>query len=278
MFNKIRNNCCIHVFDFSLILLLSLFYISTESVNAENELKVAVSISPQETFVNKIAGDRVEVVTVIPPGNSPANYAPSPRQMTNFSDADIYFSLGLPAEKAGILSKVRSFNKDIKIIRLDKLIHEKFKSRKLNNGNRDPHIWLSPIRIKEMIDIMQNEFIKMDDEYKSEYRKKADLYKSELTELNSYIESKLANLEKKTFIIYHPVLGYFAQDYDLRMVVIEKDGKKAAPRRIQKIIDLGQKKKIRSVFYQNTSASRQAEIIAEELGGSTIEINPFASN
>ena len=275
MFKRIKdNNMQILIFPF--ILLLSFCHLSTSSVNAGNKLKVAVSIVPQKTFVKEIAGDSVEVITVIPPGYSPANYAPSPKHMKDFSDADIYFSLGLPAETAGILSKINSFNKDIKIVRLDKKISQKYSTRKLHNGKKDPHIWLSPKRVKTMIDIMEDELIKING--KAKYRKKAEQYKSRIADLDRYIENKLENLDKNTFIIYHPVLGYYAQDYDLKMVVIEKDGKKAAPRRIQKIIDIGMKNKIKSVFYQKTATSRQAKIIAEELGGKTIKINPFDSN
>ncbi|MDD3024913.1 MAG: zinc ABC transporter substrate-binding protein [Syntrophomonadaceae bacterium] len=47
------------------------------------KLRVAVSIVPQATFVGAVGGDMVEVVTMIPPGASPENYAPSPRSWNN---------------------------------------------------------------------------------------------------------------------------------------------------------------------------------------------------
>ena len=45
---------------------------------------VTVSIPPQSTFVEKVCGDLVDVITMIPPGGNPANYEPTPMQKENF--------------------------------------------------------------------------------------------------------------------------------------------------------------------------------------------------
>ena len=266
-----------------IITLCSIFFISSinlveSTIFAKKRIKVAVSILPQKKFIEEIAGKKVEVVTVIPPGYSPTNYSPSPREMSNLSDAKLYFSLGLPAEKAGILSKIRSFNQNIRVIRLDKRVFEKYSSRKFSSGSIDPHIWLSPRRVEYMIEIIKTNLAKLDKENKQIYKENAKVYKNKINKLDDYIHNNLNSLNKDTFIIYHPVLGYFAKDYNLNMVVIEKEGKKAAPRHIQEIIDLGHERKIKSVFYQKTVTSRQAEMIAEELGGKTIKIDPFSLN
>ena len=46
--------------------------------NTEYKINVAVSIVPQETFVRAVGGDKVDVTTMIPPGKSPENFAPTP--------------------------------------------------------------------------------------------------------------------------------------------------------------------------------------------------------
>ncbi len=69
------------------LLVLSLLVLTAcSNNNSENndKLKIAVSIVPQETFIKKIAGELVDVVVMIPPGSSPANYQPSPKEMTAF--------------------------------------------------------------------------------------------------------------------------------------------------------------------------------------------------
>jgi zinc transport system substrate-binding protein len=83
---------------------------STNTVKNE-KVKVAVSIVPQESFVKAVGKDLVEVTTMIPPGHSPANYEPSPKEMIGLSNASMYFAIGVPTEKANILTKLEDLNK-----------------------------------------------------------------------------------------------------------------------------------------------------------------------
>ena len=71
----------------------------------KEKIKIAVSIVPQATFVKAVGGDWVDVVTMIPPGNSPSNYQPTPKEMTNLSEAEIYFAI-----EASIYHKCNGFN------------------------------------------------------------------------------------------------------------------------------------------------------------------------
>ena len=52
----------------------------------------------------------------------------------------------------------------------------------------------------------------------------------------------------RSFIIYHPALGYFARDYGLNQLSIEFEGKNPSPAQIRKLVDIAQKEKINTVF------------------------------
>jgi len=246
--------------------------------NADSKLLVAVTIAPQKNFVEAVGGKRVEVVTMIPPGNSPGNYAPSPKEYIKFSDADIYFSIGVPADKVNILPRTRDFNEKIEIIRLDEEVAKKIDDRYFAPGKRDPHIWLSPERVKVMIDIIAIELSEKDKEHADFYQENAKKYKSKLNKVDNEIKDIMQNLNNKSFIIYHPSFGYFADEYGLEMIAIEKDGKEATAKRLQEIIDRARKENIKVVFYQKEIDSRQSEAIAEEIGGKTVQIEPLAED
>ncbi len=246
--------------------------------NADSKLLVAVTIAPQKNFVEAVGGKKVEVVTMIPPGNSPGNYAPSPKEYIKFSDADIYFSIGVPADKVNILPRTRDFNEKIEIIRLDEEVAKKIDDRYFAPGKRDPHIWLSPERVKVMIDIIAIELSEKDKEHADFYQENAKKYKSKLNKVDNEIKDIMQNLNNKSFIIYHPSFGYFADEYGLEMIAIEKDGKEATAKRLQEIIDRARKENIKVVFYQKEIDSRQSEAIAEEIGGKTVQIEPLAED
>ena len=88
-----------------LLIVVILFTGCGEKEIKDKDIKIAVSIVPQETFVKAVAGDLVSVTVLIPPGNSPANYQPSPKQMIDFNEADIYFSIGVPTLENSNLRK-----------------------------------------------------------------------------------------------------------------------------------------------------------------------------
>lgn len=253
------------------------------NISNEERITVAVSIVPQETFVKAVAGELVDVITMIPPGNSPANYQPTPKQMTKFSESQVYFSIGVPTEEANILPKAEDLNRNIKIVSLDDKVGEVYEHRALKGcgccaGKKDPHIWLSPKRVKVMIEVIKDELISLDQDNKSTYEKNADTYIAKLDMVDQEIKEALDEFKGQSFIIFHPAFGYFADDYGLKMVTIEGQGKKGTAVKVQEVIDFAKKENIKFVLYQEEFDSQQAETIANEIGGEVVKVAPLAPN
>lgn len=262
-----------------LFLIMSLLLVACQNnIETDNKLKVAVSIVPQKTFVKAVGGDLVNVVTMIPPGNSPANYAPSPKELTKFSESDIYFSIGVPADLVNILPKAKEFNSNIKIVKLHERVKNVYKERNFSSNSRDPHIWLSPKRVKVMIKIIKEELGEIDNINKEIYIENANKYIEKLNKLDEDIKDSLDKIKNNTFIVYHPIFGYFADDYGLEMLAIEKDGKEATPQRLQEIIDIANNRNIKTVFYQAEIDSKQSRAIVEEIDGKAVLIKPLAED
>jgi zinc transport system substrate-binding protein len=272
---------------------------TTSTDNEKNDtetLTVAVSIIPQETFVKKVAGDSVNVVTMIPPGSSPSSYEPTAKEMTELSESSIYFSIGVPTEKANILPKLTDFNENIKEVSLQEAVEKSYSPRYFSEGEEhthedenseehedehedgsyDPHIWMSPKRVIVMVESIRDEFIELDSENEELYNSNADKYINELKEVDSEIQETLNSVDNKSFIIFHPSMGYFADDYNLEMKAIEEDGKDATAKKIQTVIDFANENNIKVIFYQEEFDDSQAETIAEEIGGSTLKLAPLA--
>ncbi|MCK5200662.1 MAG: zinc ABC transporter substrate-binding protein, partial [Spirochaetales bacterium] len=66
----------------------------------EHTITVFTSILPQKYFVERIGGDRVEINVLVGPGKNPAIYDPAPSQVVALSQADIFFTVGVPFEQA----------------------------------------------------------------------------------------------------------------------------------------------------------------------------------
>lgn len=241
-----------------------------------DKLWVAVSIVPQATFVQAVGGERVAVATMIPPGANPENYAPTPQTMAQLSQAKLYFSIGVPAETSGILPRLNQINSQMKVVDLAARVDQVYPAREFSPGEKDPHRWLSPKRVKEMITTIESELVAADPQGEELYRKNAAAYRSQLDKLDADIRSSLSDLAGHSFIVYHPAMGYFADDYGLKMIALEEEGKPATAQSMQAVIDQAKKEGIKVVFYQAEMDSKQAESLARELGGKAELIAPLS--
>ncbi|MBN1776697.1 MAG: zinc ABC transporter substrate-binding protein [Clostridiales bacterium] len=291
------------------LFLLTVFSAAAVAQDANAAVTVAVGIVPEATFVKAVAGDLADIVTLVPPGNSPANYQPTATEMQQLSDAAVYFTLQMPTEQANILPKVSDFNADVKIVDLREAVaavypllnmgeendydedhdfghdadHEEDHNEDNEDGNEgheytgvDPHVWLSPKRAIVMVQTIAEELSAIDPANRETYRANAAAYIAKLEALDSYIQEKTEVMPNKSFIIYHAAYGYFADDYGLTMVAIEIEGKQATAAELQQVIDYAREQGISTVFYQAEFDDNQAATVAEEIGGTVAQAAPLS--
>lgn len=82
-------------------------------------VNVVVSILPQQTFVEKIGGDKVNVTTMVKPGSDPHSYEPKPSQMVALSKAQLYFPIKIEFENAW-LPKFKEQNAQMQFVQMIK--------------------------------------------------------------------------------------------------------------------------------------------------------------
>ena len=263
----------------SLILCSSSLFISgcatSQSKKKDSsKIQIAVSIVPESTFVEAVGKDHVEVTTMIPPGSSPETYEPTPKQMTEFSKSDLFFSIGMPLEKNQLIPNL---NTKTKVVSLDKAVQKQYPDLKLGE-ERDPHIWLSPKRVIVMIDTIVEELSKIDPQNTAFYQKNGDSYKDQINAVDLKIQKSLLPIKNRKIIVFHPAFGYLADDYQLEMYALEEEGKESTPEHLRQMIDLAKKEHIKVIFYQAETDSNQSKAFAEELGGKTVQLEPLAKD
>lgn len=263
----------------SLILCSSSLFISgcatSQSKKKDSsKIQIAVSIVPESTFVEAVGKDHVEVTTMIPPGSSPETYEPTPKQMTEFSKSDLFFSIGMPLEKNQLIPNL---NTKTKVVSLDKAVQKQYPDLKLGE-ERDPHIWLSPKRVIVMIDTIVEELSKIDPQNTAFYQKNGDSYKDQINAVDLKIQKSLLPVKNRKIIVFHPAFGYLADDYQLEIYALEEEGKESTPEHLRQMIDLAKKEHIKVIFYQAETDSNQSKAFAEELGGKTVQLEPLAKD
>ena len=80
-----------------------------------DKLQITVSIVPQRYFVQRIAGDHVQINVMVSPGNNPATYEPKPEQLKALSKSAAYMSIGVPFESAW-LDRILATNQEMLLV------------------------------------------------------------------------------------------------------------------------------------------------------------------
>jgi zinc transport system substrate-binding protein len=235
---------------------------------------VAVSILPQQTFVKAVCGELAEVVVMVPPGYSPEHYEPTPQDMIKLSAAEVYFSIGVPVEATSVFA---TLPETTELVSLDEACAKVFNELSID-GERDPHIWLSPKRAAVMVQTIAEAMGGLDPENADTYSANAEKYIAELEAAAAEIRLVLEDIPQRSFIVFHPAFGYFADEFGLNMYALEKNGKEATAAVLMEMADFAKEQGIEIVFYQAEVDSSQSAAFAEEIGGRTVMLDPLSGD
>ncbi len=79
-------------------------------------------------------------------------------------------------------------------------------------------------------------------------------------------------------MVFHPSWGYFAKDYDLEQVAVEIEGKEPKPNQMGKLIQQAKAQNIHVIFTQPQFSTKSAKLLASEISGEVVLIDPLAEN
>ena len=257
---------------------------------AGKKLAVFVSIPPQKYYVQQIGEQRVDVQVMVQPGASPATYEPRPRQVAAISRTHIYFAIGVPFEKIW-LKKIAAANPNMQVVHTDQGIQKipmaanhtksedhRGKDHQDHHGELDPHIWLSPTLVMTQARTILNALVEIDPGHRAVYEANTQVFVSKLAALDADLKITFAGKQGFQFMVFHPSWGYFARTYGLQQVPVEIEGKDPKPAQLKALIEHAKKKHINIIFVQPQFSSRNAELVAKEIGGQVIFADPLASD
>ena len=236
---------------------------------SDDQISVIVSILPQKEFVERIGQEKVSVMVMIPPGASPATYEPGPGQLRDLSRAELYVRIGhIPFEKAW-MSKIAAANPNMKI--LDS-------SEGIEIIENDPHIWLSPALVRIQVEHIAGSLIEIDPDNEDYYTRNKESYLRDLDDLDAEIRRNLSGISNRKFMIFHPSWGYFAREYGLEQIPIEVEGKEPSASDLVRLVETAKADNITVVFAAPQFNPESARVIAEEIGGTVVSIDPLAED
>ena len=241
---------------------------------------ITVSILPQKTFVEKIAGTDFKVNVLIPPGASPAAYTLLPSQLKDIASSVIWFRIGYIGFEHSWKEKIEQANTSMKVVDLSEgldLIADAVEQHgdHVHMNGVDPHVWLSPVLVKQMAKRIYDELILLKPEKTAEYKTNYLRFIKECDQLNIELKNKLRPFKGRKIIVFHPSLSYYARDYGIEQYSLESGGKEPTPQHMAKVVNLAKRENINVIYIQSEFDRDHARVFAEEIDGTVIQVSPL---
>jgi zinc transport system substrate-binding protein len=305
------------------MIIIAVVFVMFTTTSWAEKIPVAVSITPQKFFVERIAGDLAEITVMVPPGGNPHLFEPKPSQMVGLGKSRVYLAIGVPFEAAW-LPRFQGANPTMRVVHTDHGIdkipmsghpdraestgghghgveeahghghdgghdhghghghaeahHEHGQAHAHHEGEPDPHVWLSPLTVKTIAANIRDALAHADPAHAQIYADNFAAFDQELDTLHAEIKSTLSGATKRSFMVFHPAWGYFAQTYGLREIPIEAAGSEPSPRELSKLIRIAGEEEISAIFIQPQFSRKSAETIARQIGAEVVVADPLAED
>ena len=226
--------------------------------------------------VQQIAADRINLVSLIAPGQDPHSFEPSTGDLAAVADADVIFVNGWGLEE-GLLETVEGAAEREHLVPISAGITPLTRGSQeeadviAEHGNVDPHVWLDPHNVIQWADNAAAVLGALDPANAEAYQADAIAYRTELEELIDYVEAQTAQIppERRRLVVTHASLAYFARRFDFQVVgtVIPGTSTLAEPPAgaLAHLITAMRADGVCTLFVESTVNRELAETVAGEL-------------
>ena len=256
---------------------------------------IAVSIPPQAWFVSQISGDKADALILVPPGQNPHNYEPTPRQIQSLSKASAWILSGSEFEIT-LRPKIEKLFSNLMIV--DGTEGVKFRlmedhdcddhhhnhdspsapDSRLPTTNIDRHTWLGRGPAKILALHVTNALSRIDSGNDAFYRERYDNLIINIDSVFDEIVISLVPLNGKSVFVYHPSFGYFLDEFGIHQEAVETGGKEPAPRELNSLITKIIEEKPAAIFVQAQFPVNAAKTLADAAGAQVVELDPLAQD
>lgn len=237
-----------------------------------DKISVVTSIYPMYDFTSKIAGDKAEIINLVPAGTEPHDFELSTGDMQLLEQADMFIYNGADMEPFADKTIQALSNPQLTIVEAASkvtLLEE--------DGHSDPHTWLSIDNAIAECTAIKDALIKEDVANADYYNDNYDAYVKQLKELDETYKEGLKDISKDTIVVAHQAFGYLCKEYGLKQEAVEGLTADSEPdsARMKELIDFCKKEDIHVIFFEELVSPKVAETIAKETDAETMVLNPI---
>lgn len=245
----------------------------TNSSNDSSKLKVVATNSIIADITKNIAGNKIDLHSIVPVGQDPHEYEPLPDDVKKTSQADLIFYNGINLETGGnawftklVKNANKKENKDYYAVSDGvEIIYLEGQSEK---GKEDPHAWLNLENGVIYAKNIAKRLIEKDPENKETYEENLEAYTEKLEKLDKEAKEKFNNIpdDKKMIVTSEGCFKYFSAAYDVPSAYVweintEEEG---TPDQIKNLVEKLRQTKVPSLFVESSVDDRPMKSVSKD--------------
>jgi zinc transport system substrate-binding protein len=224
-----------------------------------SKLKVVTSTSLISKIVERVGGDKVSVVNIIPPAQCPGHFDIKPGDIQKLADAKLFLIHNWQGEQFSNNLIASADNSDLTVVKVELA------------GN-----WMTPPVQRDAADKIAAALAQVDPGNSASYQQAAAKYKSDVTDKESKIQAELAqvNLSEVNVLCDEQQTG-FIQWVGFNIIATYGRPETFTPQVVQDLVDKGREGKVTLVIDNMQTGGESGKSLAEELGAGHIVLSNF---
>jgi zinc transport system substrate-binding protein len=229
---------------------------------------VVASFFPMYEFARQVAGDRAQVVSLVPTGVEPHDWEPSPQDITQVRRARLFVYNGAGLEPWAEKVKAEVDGKTTAVVSA---------TAGISLAGGDPHVWLDPTLARIEVETIRAALTRLDPGGAEVYTAQAKAFAAKLDALDDRFAAGLRSCARREVVVSHAAFGYLTRRYRLEQVPVMGLAPEAepSPAALAAIVRLARQRKVETVFFEPLVSRRLADTLAREVGARILVLNPI---
>ncbi|MFD4256164.1 metal ABC transporter substrate-binding protein [Streptomyces sp. NPDC058534] len=257
-----------------------------------DKFDVVASFYPMAFLAEQVGGDHVNVTSLTEPGQEPHDLEISAKQRAQLEETDAaLFLKGLQPSAdeaiaqsgaetkidAATLTALEEHGSEVGGHERSEDEHAEHGHDHGEEGGKDPHIWLDPVKYAEVAEGVGKAFEKADPDHAADYKKNTEALVAKLGGLNTKFETGLKDTKTKVFITTHSAFGYLAERYGLTEEAISGLSPESEPSgaRVKELEKMAKADGVSTVFYETLVSDKTAKTVAKDANLRTDVLDPI---
>lgn len=248
--------------------------------------RVYAAFAPIEEVARAVAGERADVVGLVPPGGGAHDYEPTAKQLEALATADLVVYFGADFQP-GVQDAVAGLDDEVRIIDLLEGLRllpvgeqlpgtdGEVDGEVLATGD-DPHVWLDPQNMMAMTRAVSEALVDLDPDGREIYERGRDAYLAELERLDDEMEAGLARCASDVIVTSHRAFEYLARRFGFTQISIAGISPEVepSPSTLEAVAAAAAADNVSVIFFEENLPPDLAETVAREIGADTDVLDP----